>query len=240
MVTDILNKMAEVVANTMTSFQSDFTKYDAEYVKREGVKALPFLWMVAPSHTYLLRFADFKKDYWKNEKLRYAIAQKNSYYHACLWPSYKRVNETIYYVTQDGLREVSVVQARQIVIDTIQPVVVAWIKEHEPVPAVSKISVIIRGISFSQLKVLIRDCRNHGDDSLMNCLKRLKNHRQVAKNHQYRIHYDEQYNEFSFGEYVNGVCRLCGVIKFHGWPESGYQTNGSVQLEPRYGWASHT
>lgn len=65
MITKILNKMAEIVANTMTSFQSDFEKYDKEYITREGVKAFPFLWMVAPSHTYLLRFADFKKDFLK-------------------------------------------------------------------------------------------------------------------------------------------------------------------------------
>lgn len=32
MVTDILNKMAEIVDNTMTSFQSDFEKYDKEYI----------------------------------------------------------------------------------------------------------------------------------------------------------------------------------------------------------------
>ena len=32
MVTDILNKMAEIVANNMIAFQSDFEKYDKEYI----------------------------------------------------------------------------------------------------------------------------------------------------------------------------------------------------------------
>mgnify|MGYP000394014763 CR=1 FL=1 len=76
MVTEILNKMAEIVAATMTSFQSDFEKYDAGYISREGVKAFPFLWMVAPTHTYLLKLADFKEEYFWNEVLRYDIARK--------------------------------------------------------------------------------------------------------------------------------------------------------------------
>lgn len=42
MVTDILNKMAEIVANNMIAFQSDFEKYDKEYIIKKGVKAFPF------------------------------------------------------------------------------------------------------------------------------------------------------------------------------------------------------
>lgn len=38
MVTDILNKMAEIVDNTMTSFQSDFEKYDRLYIESDEVK----------------------------------------------------------------------------------------------------------------------------------------------------------------------------------------------------------
>ena len=52
MVTEILNKMAEIVAATMTSFQSDFEKYDAGYISREGVKAFPFFVDGSPD-TYL-------------------------------------------------------------------------------------------------------------------------------------------------------------------------------------------
>lgn len=60
MVTEILNKMAEIVAATMTSFQSDFEKYDAGYISREGVKAFPFLWKIAThdanANSYLVKF----------------------------------------------------------------------------------------------------------------------------------------------------------------------------------------
>lgn len=240
MITDILNKMAEIVAATMTSFQSDFEKYDKEYISREGVQAFPFLWMIAPTHTYLLKLANFKETYFANETLRYDIAQKNSWFHAYLYPCSGEVKETIYYVTLDGLREVSVKQAREIVRDTITPVVVEWEQTHEKLPAVSKIAVKIENISWSHLKELIQDCRNHGNDSLMECLKRFRRYRRTAKNQQIVVRYNGYRHEFSFCEFINDVPQFCGGIVFHGWPETGYQINNSVQLTPQYGWAIHT
>jgi hypothetical protein len=91
MVTDILNKMAEIVANNMIAFQSDFEKYDKEYIIKKGVKAFPFLWMVHRSHTYLIRLSEIRKDYFENEAFRYDIAQQNSWIHAYLWPRCSQV-----------------------------------------------------------------------------------------------------------------------------------------------------
>lgn len=240
MIVDILNKMAEIVASTMTSFQSDFEKYDKEYITREGVKAFPFLWMVAPSHTYLLRFADFKKDFFENEALRYSIVQKSSWYHAYLWPNRGKVSEKIYYVTVDGLREVSVEQAREIMRDIITPVIAAWEQEHEKIPTKSKVRVEFQDISLAQLKRLIQDCRYHNNDTLWECLKRFHNYQQCAKDHKIIVKWNDCYQRFSFCEFINGKAQLSGGIVFHGWPESGYQVNNSVQLDPLYGWASHT
>lgn len=240
MVTDILNKMAEIVANTMTSFQSDFEKYDAEYVKREGVNAFPFLWMVAPSHTYLLRFADFKKDFFENEALRYRIVQKSSWYHAYLYPGCGEFMEKIYYVTVEGLREVSVGQAREIMQDIIVPVIAAWEKEHERIPVKSKVVVNFQDISLTRLKELIQDCRYHNNDTLLECLKRFHKYQQCAKDHKIIVKWNSCYQQFSFRELINGEEHLSGGIVFHGWPETGYQSNKSVQLDPLYGWATHT
>lgn len=50
MMIEILNRMSEVVANTMTSFQSDFEKYDKEYITREGVNAFLFVDGCSISH----------------------------------------------------------------------------------------------------------------------------------------------------------------------------------------------
>ena len=45
----------------------------------------------------------------------------------------------------------------------------------------------------------------------------------------------------SFGEHrADGRQGLCGGIIFHGFPDTGYMQNGSVQLTAGYGWATHT
>ncbi len=45
----------------------------------------------------------------------------------------------------------------------------------------------------------------------------------------------------SFGEHrADGRQGLCGGIIFHGFPETGYKQNGSVQLTAGYGWSTHT
>lgn len=240
MVTDILNKMAEIVANTMTSFQSDFEKYDKAYVTREGVKAFPFLWMVAPTHTHLLRLACFKEDFFENENLRYSIMQKNSWYHACLWPSCGKVTEKIYYVTADDLQEVSVEQAREIMQDIITPVITAWEQEHEKIPTKSKVRVEFRNISLMFLKGLIQSGHYRNDNSLMECLKRFHKYRQCAKNHKIVVTWSDSNKQFYFCEMINGEAQLCGGIVFHGWPETGYRRNNSFQITPKYGWAIHT
>ena len=240
MVTDILNKMTEIVANTMTSFQSDFEKYDKEYIIWKGVNAFPFLWMVNRSHTYLIRLSEIRKDYFENEAFRYDIAQSCSWVHAYLWPAGMKVTDDIYFITKDYVIKISLEQARNIARDTIESAITAWEQENEKLTAKFKVRVEIGGLSLSKLKELILDCRSHNDDSLLNCMKRFHNYRQQAKSHKVSIWYNERYNEFSFAEMVNGECRLNGSIIFHGWPENDYQTNGSIQLEPRYGWASHT
>lgn len=240
MIVDILNKMAEIVANTMTSFQSDFEKYDKEYITREGVNAFPFLWMVHRSHTYLIRLSEIRKDYFDNEAFRYDIAQSCSWIHAYLWPIGMKVTEDIYFVTKDRVTKISLEQARNIARDAIELAIATWEQENEKMPTKFKVRVEIGGISLCKLKELIQDCRSHSDDSLLKCLKRFHNHRQQAKDHKVSIWYNERRNEFSFAEMVNGKCQLNGAIVFHGWPESGYQESNSVQLDPRYGWASHT
>lgn len=240
MVTEILNKMAEIVAKTMTCFQSDFEKYDKEYIVREGVNAFPFLWMVHKSHTYLIRLSKIKRDFFEQEGFRYDIMQNCSWIHAYLWPTGMKVTEDIYYVTEDDVIKVNLEQARNIARAAIDITIAAWEQEHGKLPTKFKVPVEIGGISLNKLKEFILDCRSHNDDSLLKCMKRFHNYRQQAKDHKVSIWYDERYNEFSFAVMVNGECQMNGGIIFHGWPESGYQQSNSVQLSPQYGWASHT
>lgn len=232
--------MADIVAKTMTAFQSDFEKYDKEYITGEGVNAFPFLWMVHKSHTYLIRLSKIKRDFFEQEGFRYDIMQNCSWIHAYLWSTGIKVTEDIYFVTKDDVVKVNLEQARNIAIAAIDLAVAAWEQEHGKLPTKFKVPVEIGGISLSKLKELILDCRSHNDDSLLKCMKRFHNYRQQAKDHKVSIWYNERYNGFSFAVMVNGECQMNGGIIFHGWPESGYQQNNSVQLSPQYGWASHT
>lgn len=77
MVTDILNKMAEIVANTMTHFQSDFEKYDRLYIESDEVK-FPMIWIVDTSHTHLLKLGEYKNWFFKYESVRYDYVYGNN------------------------------------------------------------------------------------------------------------------------------------------------------------------
>ncbi len=232
--------MAEVVANNMTMFQSDFEKYDKAYVLREGVNAFPFLWMVAPTHTYLIELADFQNLYFSNESLRYAMANGSSWMHAYLRERIGEPEEKIFYVTSDGLQEKDINQAREIVRDVVKPVIVKWEREHGAVPTKQKVAVKLENISIEQLKELVLECRAHGNNSLLSCLKRFHDYRQVAKDHKIVVRWSNYDKCFYFTEFINGQSSLCGAIVFHSWPESGYQENGSVMLNPSFGWSTHT
>lgn len=124
--------------------------------------------------------------------------------------------------------------------DYVNPAVQEWIAENGPLPANTKVPVIIRGVSITKLKELVADCRKHNNDSLMDCLRRFHNYLRVAADQYIEVHYNSAWKEFTFSEYTNGKEGLVGGIIFHGWPETGYQTNGSVQLDPHYGWSTHT
>lgn len=56
-----------------------------------------------------------------------------------------------------------------------------------------------------------------------------------------RISTDFEKHSFSFGVYrEDGSLYMNGGIIFHGLPETGYMQNGSVEIDPHFGWATHT
>lgn len=51
------------------------------------------------------------------------------------------------------------------------------------------------------------------------------------------------FDEHCFGFGIirkDGTLLLNGGIIFHGLPDEGYKVNGSVEISPSYGWATHT
>lgn len=237
MKTDILNKMVEIVANTMTSFQSDFEDYDRKYIESVEVK-FPMIWIVGTSHTYLLKLGEYKDWVFKNESVRYDYVAGNNQFDYYLTNYVK--NDRLFLITENDVNEINCQQAKSAIQDYVAPAVQAWIEQNGPLPQKTKVPIQIHNISLSKLKALITDCRKHGDDSLLSCLKRFHRYRRVATNQHIQVSYNPGYNEFTFCEVTNGSIGLVGGIIFHGWSETGYQSNGSVQLSPQYGWSIHT
>jgi len=237
MITDILNKMAEIVAKTMTSFQSDFEKYDRPYIETATPEQFPMLWLVATSHTHLLKLGDYHGRFFNEEAVRYAYAAGDDTF-SCYLNIYN--SDKVFLINDNSITEITHSQAKEVVRDVVIPVVTKWIEINGSLPRDIRMPIKFHNITLSQFKDLIRDCEKHNNTSLVDIFYRFRNYYRYATDQYIQISYNPGYNEFGFCQYTNGKPGLVGGIIFHGWPESGYQSNGSVQIESRYGWASHT
>lgn len=237
MITEILSEMTEIVASRMTSFQSDFEKHDRRYIEAATLEQFPMLWVVGVSHTYLLKLGEYKKDFFAHEHIRYAYASGDDtfsfYLRACR-------SDALFLIDAKGVNEISVSQAEKVVEGTVSAAVSAWLNSGHSLPDDIKMPIKFYNITFEKLKELIADCRKHDDSSLTDIFRGFRNYRRSAANQFIEINYNSRYNEFAICQFTNDEPGLAGGIIFHGWPESGYKTNGSVQLNPRYGWAMHT
>lgn len=238
MVTDILNKMAEIVDNTMTSFQSDFEKYDRLYIESDEVK-FPMIWIVGKSHTYLLKLGEYKRWFFENESVRFDYIAGNNPFKSYADSTFYN-SDHLYFITENDVRRTFTLNALAEIEKCVESAACAWQEEYGKLLKLRKVPVKIENISLTRLKALIEECGEHNNNSLMSCLKRFQQYRRVATDQFITVSYNPGYNEFTFWETINGRVGLVGGIVFHGWPESGYQTNNSVQLTPQYGWATHT
>lgn len=233
----ILQQMEAVVRKTMKNFQTDFYNYDKPRIENDNFK-LPAIWIVGESHTYCLELGNYKEQFYENESVRYNyLYDHNPYSH---FTNTNNIKDRWFLVTEEGLQPINRKQAEAAIKDYVNPAVQAWTAENGQLPKLTKVPVVLKNITIAELKALVAECRAHGDDSLMDCLTRFHRYIRIAANQYVEVIYYRGWKEFQFCEYVNGERRLVGGIVFHGWPETGYQTNGSIQLTQRYGWASHT
>lgn len=234
---NIIARMSEIVAEIMTNYQSDFENYDRPYIESADNSKFPMIWIVGKTHTYLLCLGEYESRFNENEIARYAYAQGGN-------PFISTLNalggDHLFLIEPEGVREITEKQAREICRDVVTPVVENWMKENGSLPTKVQVPVKFFNIKLSKIKELIRECEVHNDDSLIKIFRRFHNYRRVAKDQYIQISYNPGYNEFIFCEYTNGKQGLVGGIIFHGWPETGYMVNGSYQIEPKYGWSSHT
>ena len=229
--------MSNIVADVMTSFQSDFENFDRPYIENAYNSKFPMIWIVGKSYTYLLHLGEYEENFRENEVARYAYVQGGNPFFSFLDAL---GGDHLFLIEPDGVREITEKQVREVCRDIVTSVAEKWMKENGPLPTRVQVPVKFFNITLSKVKELIRECEAHNDKSLIEIFRRFHNYRRVATDQYIQISYNPGYNEFTFCEYTNGKQGLVGGIIFHGWPETGYMVNGSYQMEPTYGWSSHT
>ena len=234
----VLQQMESVVKEVMTGGQSDYYDHDKPCVEKSKSEDMPMIWVVTPSYTTLLRIGEYAQNYLTDESVRYDWHNpKGSFLYMYLDTA---LNSKIYLIGCNNIREIDVVEAQKIINCVVGNAAKKYALKHGKFTDNYKVRVQFRNITLSKLKALIADCKAHNDTSLPTVLRRFHSYRKAAKNHYVSVLYNPDYNEFAFSEIVNGQRRLVGGIIFHGWPETGYQENYSVQLTPSYGWHMHT
>ena len=236
-ISKIIQTMSNIVADIMVRFQSDFENYDRPYIEKADDSMFPMIWIVGKCHTCLLRLGGYGKHFSKSEDVRFAYVQDGNPFLSCLATV---DGEHIFLIEMNGVWEITEKQAHEVCRDIVAPVIEKWIKDNGPLPTKFQVPVKFFNITLSKIKELIRECEAHHNNSLIEIFRRFHNYRRVAKDQYIQISYNPGYNEFTFCEYINGNKSLVGHIIFHGWPETGYMVNGSYQIEPTYGWSSHT
>lgn len=104
----------------------------------------------------------------------------------------------------------------------------------------------MKDMTEGKLQEVLEYAKSKNDESLQKCLDRLVGVEKVQNVETY-IFPDWAEKSFGFVRYITGAkigdrdnFRGNGGIIFHGHPDSGYAVNGSVQMEPGYGWQIHT
>lgn len=208
----LFERMAAIVEGN--GAQREFEKYDKPFIEEYG---LPMLWVVKDGYTNLTNLATFGKSFNESEMTRYDYVREG--FDGYLYYIDHLSNDgTIYYLSDESVREITVSQAHEIVRDLFTPVVEKWKAENGPLPVYTKVPVKISNISLSKLKELISDCHAHNDNSLLDCLKRFHQYRRVAKEQMIFVSYNPGCNEFTFGEYINGELVATGIVRRHHLP----------------------
>ena len=234
---ELIMAMRVIVDKTMERFKSDFEEYDRQNILYASDSDFPMLWFVGKTHTHLLMLGSYRKDFFSGEALRYLHAAGTD-------PFTPTVNtcrfDRCFILTDGGITEVSFDEARRFVGGTIQSTVSEWEAQNGPIKLRTRMPVQLFNIRPRKLIELIREGERHGDTSLIDILRRFRRYQRTATNQYIQISYHPGHTEFMFRKITDCRQGLTGGIIFHGWPETGYQENDSVQLCPSYGWSVHT
>lgn len=236
----IIRQMSETVCDVMRSYQIDFYSKDLNLLHDyEG----EFIWQVSPTHTHLSLIDPNKmvKDMETNEYALYDYARNDTWAAACL--NCRCSDELIFYY--DGKSDMMVQIERDKAIATYnerKDEAIAIYKQQVGVlPSDLKVRIEFASKEVrSEFIKQVKYAQEHEDGSLMDCVKHFQKYPKHTHDHKFVIYKDMCERCFQFTEYLNGRVGLHGGIIFHGYPKEGYKQNGSCQIEPSYGWSTHT
>ena len=237
---EIIEKMQQIVDETMKAFLCDFEQ-DLKDLNGYNGK---FIWQVADTHTHLhLCDKEYLDKVLENEATLYAYCQGSTWPDACLdcvW-----AGETIYSYDDDKdvFCEISREEAKRRWKISKESALARWQLYHmEGLPTDFKIHIEFMCPDTRKYFIeQVRYAAQHNDNSLLDCLRRFRSYMKRGAAHKIMIGRDFTDRSFVFHEdYGNGRYGLNGGIIFHGYPDEGYKENCSVQLNPSFGWSIHT
>lgn len=231
----LLAKMAEIVAATMTAHQTDYTTYDTNAITDAKPTEFPMLWVVGELHTHLLRLASYANKFPSDERLQLDYVQNGMPYQ---WYLANCKRDKWFLLTKEGdVTEITCSQANEIIRDVVLPVVNEFQRSNKLPDA--KVPVHFVDLTIGQLKQLLTRDAHYTAGTLRKLLKRFQRRYKVAKDQYIEVRLIDS-NDLAWAEYYDGQFRIWGHLINHGSPETGYMKNNSFQIDPHYGWSSHT
>ena len=92
-----------------------------------------------------------------------------------------------------------------------------------------------------KFKKAVELSRENNDKTLRDCLYRLLTFYCWEGAEKVVLYSDFCEHSFTFRVFnEDGTTTINGGVIFHGFPNIGYRENGSVSIEPTYGWQIHT
>lgn len=233
----VLNVMQRYVDSIMENDKRDFEFYDKNELKDyDG----DFIWNVRGWGTslYMIDTDAVVKALTESETARYSYGRAAKKHYLADYIYLPADGETFVYV--NGVFEKSTPDfAKELYKDRMLEAISIYERDGGKMPENYELEVKFR-CSISYVKEQLRYAEKHNDKSLISSLKRMRCWQKLSDNDCVEVYQDFADRSFTFAHIRDGRCVLNGGIIFHGYPEEGYTTGGSIQLTPSYGWQIHT
>lgn len=192
---EIIKQMNQVVADVMTSFQSDFHKYDMELLENYDER---FLWFVAPSHTHLARIGEnHLNEIVSTEEGLYAVVKRNVTADVCL--AVDNSEELVFYYDGDKLEKVTRVEAKRLWEAVRSWSLYSWQLQNGMCALPNDFTIPLElSCSFAYLKDQLKYAREIGTTTLVDTLKRFKHYQKINSTHKCVIGKDFSQHSFTF------------------------------------------